>query len=91
MSRKDQTTRIFTKKISNLVYELENYISLHELLESGSKTIHKENILANIKKIEEEQFKSDPLRLPTAFDLHVTEMGEKNDTRSNTKRTSNNW
>ena len=59
-----QTARIFIKKINNLVNEFENYISLNELLDSDSDTIHKENLKNTIKHIEDKQEATDPLRLP---------------------------
>ena len=61
---KTQTARIFIKKINNLVNEFENYISLNELLDSDSDTIHKENLKNTIKDIEDKQEATDPLRLP---------------------------
>ena len=63
---KPQTARIFIKKINNLVNEFENYISLNELLDSDSDTIHKENLKNTIKDIEDKQEATDPLRLPDA-------------------------
>ena len=64
-----QTARIFIKKINNLVNEFENYISLNELLNSDSDTIHKENLKNTIKAIEDKQEATDPLRLPDANSL----------------------
>ena len=64
-----QTARIFIKKINNLVNEFENYISLNELLDSDSDTIHKENLKNTIKAIEDKQEATDPLRLPNANSL----------------------
>ena len=64
-----QTARIFIKKINNLVNEFENYISLNELLDSDSDTIHKENLKNTIKAIEDKQEATDPLRLPDANSL----------------------
>ena len=61
---KHKTARIFIKKINNLVNEFENYISLNELLDSDSDTIHKENLKNTIKDIEDKQEATDPLRLP---------------------------
>ena len=49
---KYKTARIFIKKINNLVNEFENYISLNELLDSDSDTIHKENLKNTIKDAE---------------------------------------
>ena len=66
---KPQTARIFIKKINNLVNEFENYISLNELLDSDSDTIHKENLKNTIKDIEDKQEATDPLRLPDANSL----------------------
>ena len=59
-----QTIRIFTKKINNLVNDLENYISLNQLLYSNQDALHKKNLESSIKKIEDEQEATDPLRLP---------------------------
>ena len=63
---KHKTARIFIKKINNLVNEFENYISLNELLDSDSDTIHKQNLKNTIKDIEDKQEATDPLRLPDA-------------------------
>ena len=66
---KHKTARIFIKKINNLVNEFENYISLNELLDSDSDTIHKQNLKNTIKDIEDKQEATDPLRLPDANGL----------------------
>ena len=65
---KHKTARIFIKKINNLVNEFENYISLNELLDSDSDTIHKENLKNTIKDIEDKQEATDPFRLPNVFE-----------------------
>ena len=64
-----QTIRIFTKKINNLVNDLENYISLNQLLYSNQDALHKKNLESSIKKIEDEQEATDPLRLPSESSL----------------------
>ena len=66
---KHKTARIFIKKINNLVNEFENYISLNELLDSDSDTIHKENLKNTIQDIENKQEATDSLRLPDANGL----------------------
>ena len=57
------------KKINNLVNDLENYISLNQLLYSNQDALHKKNLESSIKKIEDEQEATDPLRLPDANGL----------------------
>ena len=52
-----QTIRIFTKKINNLVNDLENYISLNQLLYSNQDALHKKNLESSIKKLKDSIWK----------------------------------
>ena len=86
-------TRILVKFIIKKLYELDNYLMLQELLQDNPNELHKKNIEANIKEIETKALRDDKFSLPfpeNDYDSLITKQGEKNDTRSNTKRTSNN-
>lgn len=86
-------TRILVKFIMKKLYELDNYLMLQELLQDNPNELHKKNIEANIKEIETKALRDDKFSLPfpeNDYDSLITKQGEKNDTRSNTKRTSNN-
>ena len=86
-------TRILVKWIIKSLYELDNYLMLQELLQDNPNELHKKNIEANIKEIETKALRDDKFSLPfpeNDYDSLITKQGEKNDTRSNTKRTSNN-
>ena len=87
-------TRILVKFIMKKLYELDNYLMLQELLQDKPNELHKKNIEANIREIEKKTLEEDKIALPfpeNDYDSLITKQGEKNDTRSNTKRTSNNW
>ena len=86
-------TRILVKFIIKKLYELDNYLMLQELLQDKPNELHKKNIEANIREIEKKALEEDKISLPfpeNDYDSLITKQGEKNDTRSNTKRTSNN-
>ena len=86
-------TRILVKFIMKKLYELDNYLMLQELLQDKPNELHKKNIEANIREIEKKALEEDKISLPfpeNDYDSLITKQGEKNDTRSNTKRTSNN-
>lgn len=86
-------TRILVKFIMKKLYELDNYLMLQELLQDNPNELHKKNIEANIKEIETKALRDDKFSLPfpeNDYDSLITKQGEKNDTRSNTKRTINN-
>ena len=86
-------TRILVKFIIKKLHELDNYLMLQELLQDKPNELHKKNIEANIREIEKKALEEDKIALPfpeNDYDSLITKQGEKNDTRSNTKRTSNN-
>ena len=86
-------TRIFVKFIIKKLHELDNYLMLQELLQDKPNELHKKNIEAYIKEIETKIIKEDLFTLPfpeNDYYSSITQKGENNDTRPNTKHTINN-